>query len=322
MTIIYDTRSVAPAERLAYWQEVVCDTFVQLDCVTGDPGQFEGRLLAGSVADLDLVAVSGSPQQVLRTPQRIARSEREFVLLSLAHEGRFMVHQDGREGHLEAGGLAIYDTRSPYELHFDGAFRQTVVRIPREALQRRLDRLEYLTALPLSRHDPLARLAFDFLSGLGELQALDHTRQSLLAEQGLDLLAMALAERGRDQVPGQVRQTALLFRVKAHIQARLASPDLSLTEVAQQFGVSTRYINSLFQAEGSSFGRHVLGMRLQRCARDLRSPQLAAKRVNDIAYRWGFNDSSHFCRVFRERFGMTARAYREYAQSSTERENA
>ncbi|MBH0138728.1 AraC family transcriptional regulator, partial [Pseudomonas syringae pv. tomato] len=66
----------------------------------------------------------------------------EFVLVSLALEGRAQVSQEGREAVLEVGDFAIYDTRRPYRLHFDCAFRQTVVQIPRKSLQQRLCNLE------------------------------------------------------------------------------------------------------------------------------------------------------------------------------------
>lgn len=311
MPQLFDTHSVEPCNRLAFWQEVVCNTFVQLDCETADETRFEGRLLSRPIADLTITDVTASQQRVVRTPRRVACSENEFVLVSLALEGRAGVLQSGREGILEGGDFAIYDTRSPYELHFDGAFHQKVVQIPREFLQRSLGNLEYLTALPVSRANPLGRLAFDFLNALDELHGLHPTQQRRLTEQATDLLVMALVERGCGVVPSHVQHAVLLFRVKDHIQAHLAVPDLTLTDVAGTFGVSTRYINALFQGEGTSFGRYLLCTRIQRCARDLRRPEMANKKISDIAYRWGFNDNSYFSRAFRESFGMTAKEYRE-----------
>nr|WP_225935978.1 helix-turn-helix transcriptional regulator [Burkholderia contaminans] len=75
--------------------------------------------------------------------------------------------------------------------------------------------------------------------------------------------------------------------------------------------MSSRYINKLFEAENTSLMRYVLNLRLERCAQDLANPQCAVLRVSDIALRWGFNDMSHFSRVFRERFAMSPRAWRE-----------
>lgn len=310
MSLQFDTNSVKPNERRAYWQEVVCNTFVRLDCTFPDP-LFHGQLDAHQIGDLSVVDVCASGQGVIRDRRRIANSDKEFILVSLAHEGRSQVLQEGREAVLDAGDFTVYDTRQPYRLHFEGAFRQTIVQIPRTSLSRRLGNIEYLTALPMSRKNPLDRLAFDFLNGLMLLDGqLDPAQSNRLAEQGLDLLAMALSERGKHEAPQGSKRTALLFRIKNHIQEHLTDTQLCLASVSQQFGISVRYINSLFQEEHTSFGRHLLATRLHHCADCLRDPVLAHARINEIAYRWGFTDMAYFSRVFKTRYGMSARDYR------------
>ncbi len=311
MSIQFNTAAIAPKERSAYWQEVVCNTFVPLECQLAAPEAFEGRLQASQLGELSVVDVCAQQQTVVRDARRIGFSDEEYVLLSLAREGRSLVMQEGREANLAAGDFAIYDTRRPYRLHFDGAFRQTVVQIPRASLQRRVGNLEYLTALPMSRTHPLHRLVFDFLQGLSTLgDKLDDLQQLRLAEQGMDLLAMALVETSKGQLSQGSRRTALLLRIKDHMHAHLGSPDLSLAEVSARFGISSRYINILFQQEQTSFGRYLLASRLAACARDLREPALARRQISEIAYRWGFSDMAYFSRVFRARFGEAAREYR------------
>ncbi|RMS64320.1 Helix-turn-helix, AraC type [Pseudomonas syringae pv. aceris] len=310
MSIYFDTNSIAVQERAEFWQEVVCSTFVPLECAFSDRQNFHGRLRSHSIAGLALVEVQACSQTVVRDTSSISRSDDEFVLVSLALEGRAQVSQEGREALLEVGDFAIYDTRRPYRLHFDSAFRQTVVQIPRNSLQQRLCNLEYLTALSLSRDDPLNGLVFDFFTGLAALEnRVGESQQARITEQGLDLLAMALSERVEGQAQGS-RRSGLLLRIKDHIQANLADTKLSLASVSVRFGVSTRYISSLFQDEQTSFGRYLLASRLQRCASDLREPLLANRQISEIAWRWGFSDVAYFSRVFRQRFGVPARQYR------------
>jgi AraC-like DNA-binding protein len=66
----------------------------------------------------------------------------------------------------------------------------------------------------------------------------------------------------------------------------------------------------LLSDEETSFQRYVLAERLARCERDLSSPRLAHRQVGEIAFAWGFNDLSHFGRVFREHYGMSPREWR------------
>ncbi|TFZ33245.1 AraC family transcriptional regulator, partial [Pseudomonas syringae] len=146
-------------------------------------------------------------------------------------EGRAQGSQEGREALLEVGDFAIYDPRRPYRLHVDSAFRQTVVQIPRNSLQQRLCNLEYLTALALSRDDPLNGLVFDFFTGLAALEnRVGESQQARITEQGLDFLAMAVYERVAGPAPGS-RRSVLPLRIKAHIPANLADTPRSLASV-------------------------------------------------------------------------------------------
>ncbi|WP_407316105.1 helix-turn-helix domain-containing protein [Pseudomonas sp. nanlin1] len=311
MTMHFHTDSVAVGERLAFWQEVVCNTFVELDCSFPSPGHFHGHLQTHAVGGLSVVEVGAAAQRVTRDARRIARSDDEYVLVSLALEGRARVMQEDREAALEVGDFAIYDTRRPYQLHFDGAFRQTVVQIPRARLQARLGHLEYLTALPMSRGNPLERLVFDLLGGLAGVEGrLAAPQQERLAEQSLDLLAMALGERSCGGLAQASRRSALLLRIKDHIQAHLGDSELDLASVSRKFAVSVRYISRLFQDDDTTFGRYLLHQRLQRCARDLRDPGQAMRQISELAYRWGFTDMAYFSRVFRARYAASAREYR------------
>jgi AraC family transcriptional activator of tynA and feaB len=70
-----------------------------------------------------------------------------------------------------------------------------------------------------------------------------------------------------------------------------------------------------FGKVGRSFCRWVLESRLDRCREALRDPRQATCSISEIAYRWGFNDLSHFDKVFRARFGMTPRQWRRAAQA-------
>ncbi|MGO4003376.1 helix-turn-helix domain-containing protein [Pseudomonas fluorescens] len=312
MSTLFDTDCINPSERPDFWQDVVCNTFVRLDCSLTTPGNFQGRLEACEFGDISLVDIRASGQRVTRHRDSISHSDDEFFLVSLASRGRAQVAQEGREAALNEGDFTIYDTRQPYVLHFDGAFQQTVVQIPRKILSCRLSNIEYLTAMAMSRNNPLEKLVFEYFSGLMSLDSrLTPTQKSRLADQGLDLLAMALSERGKGQVPNSSRRTALLFRIKDYIQQNLGDNEFCLAQVSQFFGISARYINSLFQEEDTSFGRYLLAARLQHCAYSLRDAALSQARISDIAYRWGFSDMAYFSRVFKVRYGQSARDFRK-----------
>jgi AraC-like DNA-binding protein len=255
--------------------------------------------------------VSSQQQRVYRTRSRIARSHEDFFLIALGKHGVGGVAQDGRETVLRPGEFTIYDTTRPYELRFDDAFTQVILQVPRDMLLRRVAGTEALTAISFGSDRPLQKLAHDFVYRLcqsaDEIQPEHAVR---LSEQAVDLVAMALSERLGTQALPSTRRLALLHRLKAHVRTRLADPDLSISETATALGVSPRYINDLLSEEKTSFQRFVLTERLAQCQRDLASPILAHRHVSEIAFAWGFNDVSHFGRVFRARYGLSPRDFR------------
>ncbi|MBR0716488.1 helix-turn-helix domain-containing protein [Bradyrhizobium liaoningense] len=313
MPIQFTTDGSPGYRRLSLWQDIVCDVFVGLDCKSDLGSAFHGTVTQASLGRAVCSDVSSDRQHVYRTPSRIARSDQDYVLVALGNRGIGGVVQDGRETVIHPGEFALYDTTRPYELKFDDAFTQTIFKVPRDMLQRRLGGTEALTAITFGPDSPLQRLAYDFVYRV--CQSADQIEAShavALSEQAVDLVAMALSERlGKTALPSSTHRSALLYRLKAHIRARLSDPDLSLSDTAAALGISARYVNDLLADEQTSFQRYVLAERLAQCKRDLASPVLAHRHVGEIAFAWGFNDLSHFGRVFREHFGLSPRDFRQ-----------
>jgi AraC-like DNA-binding protein len=313
MTIQFTTDGSPGHRRLALWQDIVCDVFVELDCKSDLGNAFRGSVTQASLGRAVCSDVCSDRQHVFRTPSRIARSDLDFILVALGNQGVGGVVQDGRETVIHPGEFALYDTTRPYELKFDHAFTQTIFKVPREMLQRRLGATEALTAISFGADAPLQKLAYDFIFKLcHSADQIDPQHAVVLSEQAVDLVAMALSERlGKTSLPSSSHRSALLYRLKAHIRSHLADPDLSLSDTAAALGISPRYVNDLLSQEHTSFQRYVLAERLAQCRRDLASAALAGRQIGEIAFAWGFNDLSHFGRVFREHFGMSPREFRQ-----------
>jgi len=313
MPIQFTTEGVPGSRRLALWQDIVCDVYVQLDCKSDLGSTFAGSVTRAKLGQASCSEVSSQRQRVFRTPSRIARAHEEFFLIALGKQGVGGVVQDGRETLIRPGEFAIYDTTCPYELHFDHAFTQTILQVPREMLRRRIAGTEILTAIAFGGDRPVQKLAHDFVYQLCQsADRIEPEHGIRLSEQAVDLVAMAMSERlDGKSLPASTHRSALLYRLKTHVRAHLADPELCLASTAAALGISPRYVNDLLSDESTSFQRHVLTERLKHCERDLSSPMLAHRHVSEIAFAWGFNDLSHFGRVFREHYGMSPRDWRQ-----------
>jgi AraC-like DNA-binding protein len=97
------------------------------------------------------------------------------------------------------------------------------------------------------------------------------------------------------------------------IETRSSKADLSARLVAQELGVTSRYVHFLLEETGRSFTQHLLERRLERAAALLRHPAWHQRKIAEISAQAGFSDLSYFNRVFRRRFGTTPSAFRNAA---------
>ena len=98
----------------------------------------------------------------------------------------------------------------------------------------------------------------------------------------------------------------------------LEKRELSITNVALRFSVTPRYIQKLFESDGTTFTEYVLERRLLEANRLLSDSRLAKRSISDVAFKVGFGDLSYFTRAFRRRFGMTPSDVKEQARRESD----
>jgi len=309
MTRLLSTASVEPGQRLAYWTDMVCETYVQLEC---DPGagerSIEGEIASDRVATLGLSRVTSTAQRVQRTPARIARANEDYVQA----RGEGYVSQDGRTAHLKPGDFALYDSTCPYELRFDGPFRQYVLMIPGPTLRASLPDTRRLTATAVRGERGAGRLMITMIRALAaDIALLAPESAAAVADSVTHILIAGLSAlpQARQAPPSHL---AALHReqIKACVRARLRDPGLSVAGIAAALRLSPSTLHRAWAGEPCSLADWIWTQRLEAARRDLCSPAQAKRSVSDIAFSWGFNDAAHFSRAFRARFGCAPRELR------------
>lgn len=147
-----------------------------------------------------------------------------------------------------------------------------------------------------------------------DLEALSDVEWNALAQSLADLLpTFARQQRSGagDLASGTANKAATLHRLCQAAERRLDDPDLTPAKIATAEGISERYLQKLFEGTGSSFTNYLRERRLQRAWVDLSNPAEAHHSISEIAFRVGFNDSAHFSRTFRQRFGVSPREFRQ-----------
>jgi AraC-like DNA-binding protein len=166
--------------------------------------------------------------------------------------------------------------------------------------------------------NPLAGLASEFLAMLpARLDALVGPNGSLVAEQALDLIALAFSSETSERgVTLSSPRSVALLRLKSAVESRLRDPEVNPATVAAAAGISVRYANALLSEQDMSLERFIVARRLERCRIALQDPTQVHRTISEIAYGWGFSDMSHFNRRFKGVLGCSPSAYRRQWQHS------
>jgi transcriptional regulator GlxA family with amidase domain len=86
-------------------------------------------------------------------------------------------------------------------------------------------------------------------------------------------------------------------------EQQLVSSPISVGALAMRHQVTPRYLQTLFEREGTTLAAFVLSMRLERAHALLTDPRRRDEKIAALAFDCGFGDLSYFNRAFRRRYG-------------------
>ncbi len=230
------------------------------------------------------------------------------VLLS----GQYMIEQNGREAFLQPGDMTIYDATRPHRIYCPTHFSKLIVTIPRAVMRDRIVGVEHCTAMRISGSEGIGSVAANLIrSAASQAEALEADAFSVLADHSLDLFTLSLVSVRPQNFNLSRSRSVSLNQVKDFVERHLSDPAMDTEMIATGVRLSPRYINELFNDENTSLMRYVWRRRLENCRKDLLRPVQTGRRVSDIAFRWGFNDLSHFSRAFKQQFELSPREVKQ-----------
>lgn len=263
-----------------------------------------------SLGDLVVSATVASSPLVYETiPTRTQRDPARHFYLFMPNEPRSVTV--GRERFMQrAAECVLADSAMSMVGEYESAHAGVCLSIPVAVLMRYLPIAEGMGCLRLGRHGALSQLASRLLLTVWHAVEQDIGVDGCdAAEALLQLIAHGYAGAVQAASADEVRKLRC-EQVKEIIGAQLRNPALTVQAVAEEAGVTTRYLQLLFAQEGECVSEYIRRERLRGCLLDLRNGELAARSITDIAFSWGFNSAAHFSSVFRKEFGVSPREYR------------
>ncbi|MFB0626295.1 helix-turn-helix domain-containing protein [Streptomyces sp. AB3(2024)] len=248
-------------------------------------------------------------------------NDRTHVYLGVHVRGPVTIDHERAKTPLEPNDLFFCDPARRHLLRFGEDCQMIFFRVPRCYLGVKESELDRVLGVPVRGGEGLGALVSDFLTALAAKVGFRHStigdRRARTAVHLLSVLVMELLEADAtdeaDDASGTVNE--MLSRIRVYIEEHLMDPDLSPESIARAHHISVRYLQKLFQNDGSTVSQWVRQRRLEFCRLELgRSNRRITMAA--VAHRWGFSSPSHFSRTFRGAFGMSPSEWQALATSA------
>jgi AraC family transcriptional activator of tynA and feaB len=308
----FSTAELPPHRRLDYWNDLTGSAFTPLVTDPVDRRAFVGCLTRTQVGEIRLAEARSEPAIVRHSRQHVARTRDALFMLCLQLDGVSVNRQQGREAILRYGDFHLLDSSRPYEVSFQQSNRMLVLSVPHPELTRRMPNPESVVGIAMSGKSGVSGLLSSLLCNFWQQRRTgDETFLSpRFGEAILDLVASAYACITSTAPDGSSIAIARREQIRSYIETHLHDPALTPGSVAAAVHLSPRRLHQLFEADGETVGAYILRRRLEECARAMSDAAQRSRTVTEIAFLHGFNNASHFGRVFRERYQSTPSDYR------------
>ena len=321
-TSIVSVEVKRPSARLREWEDTLSAHLGQVDpmlreqeavqCLPMDKRSFIGRIEYGALGEMLLCKFAITKYRFTRSLTTPRPTLPIPMMLTSVSRGSCTFVQRGRTCILTEGDWTLVDTKQPLEYAITSPeIEGFVIMLPRPSDAEKAALYEHGIARRSNRRWGLSRVLHAMMNeSFGEMRLLPRLSGRKL---GAAITAMAWdALREQIETPQVIgHRDELLMRVKAYIEANLADPELSIERIAHACSISVRGLHRLFAEDpAGSVSRYLWQRRLIRCAEALRDPSQAHRSITEICFSYGFSSSSHFSRLFKDRFGVSPVRYR------------
>ncbi len=309
---VFDTEDICRGRRIDYWNELASDSLVPMRIsARGDGCRFQGRLWSEQLGAVTVVSAKSSPVIIQRASIDVSRAHQRMFLLSVAEEGNYLVRRRRDEFTVKAGDLFLSDSTEFGEC-IHGGCSVIVFVFPEDLIKAHLPIVDDVLSLVVSGSRGVGAVASDMVRAIGRNlrfglvpAAAEHLCAGLL-----NVTAAAFSECLPATQPCAVTSGARRVQILRYVDAHLTEGDLTIANAALAFGLSDRYVRSLFEGNGETLSSYIQRRRLEGSARQLRDPLCGLRTVSTIAFDWGFNSLASYDRAFKARFDVSPGEYR------------
>jgi AraC-like DNA-binding protein len=301
------TREMPQGERVSMLREFYGRGLPKADVEVKKGEPVEASFTSHALPEAQLLLGTLVGARIVRTKHLVADGN-DSVALFANRSGTIGIASRGRDALLRPGEAVLTSAgdETAFERFADGDC--FTLRVPRRILEPMIVDVDDAVMRIIPGNVVGLKLLVDYAEALVKENAFAKPALRQLGVSHLhDLLALVLDPTEETSVVAEQRgaRAARLRQAKLFIVNNYGRQDLSVAAVARQLGVTTRYLQRIFEGDGKTFSSFLVEQRLKRAHRMLRGPEFAEHPVSSIAYEVGFGDLSYFNRCFRRAYGAT-----------------
>jgi AraC-like DNA-binding protein len=308
----FSTDHIPEKDRIAFWREHYGHVMLRVDLEPARDTVFEARSASLALPGLLLMDASSSPAKISRSGRYLADGN-DDVVVAVNHTGTVNIASGGREQSLREGEAIVLSGGEAASFHRTSMGRSFTLRVPRAMFEQTAVSLDDALMRPIPGDRGALRLLVDYAGWLLSAgSAIDQQLRNVSVRHVRDLLALAVGPSADFADTARTRglRAARLKLAKSYIVAHSHRRDISVGTLAASLYVTPRYVQRLFETDGTTFSEYLIGQRLARAHRLLCEPSADQTAISTIAYDAGFGDLSYFNRCFRRQYGLTPREVR------------
>ena len=308
----WTTNELAKSDRFDAWTSVLNEAYGRWEMDKPVTSDFFSTVKYYDDTILKVIECTCDPCGATRTRSSIRADGLETLTIQAVLQGREYINFNGEDILLKPGDLLIWDSTKPMTFKVQDRLHKISVMMPLPRFQSWLPRSWFSIRHSLDGQSNSGLLLTNHLKSLRDSVFDGGCKDNYaLIDATIGVLVNALeVGSAEDAKPLRVTQ---LHHIKDYIKANIRNPDLSPTMIAKAGGMSSRYLHWLFNAnaDGDTVKQYIFRQRLDFSALDLLNPHMKNRKISDIAFYWGFQDSAHFNKRFKQQYAMSPGAFRE-----------
>ena len=311
--ITYSTTADKRSQKVDAWRDALTQAFGPMEVRRNSSESFGGTVRAFGKGQMQFNETAYHGQTVERTARNVAELGQQYFTLGRPVSGSLCFQQNDQQVMLEPGCLVLTDQTVPYKVTADTGYHGFSISIPCKLLQQREPNIGSFYKLDAGDESPRGQLLSGYAKYLTDgIAAWDETEIISLREQMLDLIVLMMINRKNAYLPAFEKSIISAHRERAiaYIKHHHCNPNLSPKSIAAGCGISVSYLYRIFQSANMQIEQTVYAHRLETCRHLLLDAAHQNESVQQVGYKSGFNHSTHFSRMFKEKFGMSPADFR------------